>query len=90
MKNFLMMIFAGMIGAGLTGIFRATSLENVATAQSITEAISSGFCTVRVGMGRVTAGGRCYNGQVMSGTMTNDLIYCSDINVSCSNVAESN
>jgi hypothetical protein len=90
MKNFLLMIVAGMIGAGLMGTFGAQCFETVATAQSITDAISSGFCTVRVGIGRATTGGRCYNGQVMSGTATNDLIYCSDITVSCSNVSESN
>ena len=39
MKNFLMMIGAGALGAGLTMTFTSKSFESTATAQAITEAI---------------------------------------------------
>lgn len=91
MKNFMMMIGAGALGAGLTLTFTSKSFESTATAQAITEAIRTNMCSVRVGYQRITTGGRCFTGEVMTGIM-NDYIYCSDITVTCLNdlAAEAN
>lgn len=39
-------------------------------------------CQTRVGPARLTAGSRCWNNTVMTGTF-NDYIYCAEIQVIC-------
>jgi hypothetical protein len=89
MKNFLMMILAGAIGAGITAIFPLKSLESTATAQAVQDAIRAGACTVKVGYQRPSPMGRCYRGEAMTGYI-NETIYCSEITVNCSDATPAN
>jgi hypothetical protein len=82
MKNFILMMIAGSLGAGLTTTFLSKSYETTATAQTLNEAIRSGTCQVTVGFQRLTGSNRCNTQEVMSGVFQN-YIYCSKLDVSC-------
>ena len=86
MKNFLVSLFAGAIGAGLFATFIAPSFASPSSApidaNQIHDAIQTGQCQAVAGYPRMTGGGRCFSGEVMTGTWDN-YIYCADIRVTC-------
>lgn len=81
MKKLLMPFLAGLAGATVAMSFIGKSFATI-DASEIDAAIQSGQCQVYVGSGSMTAGSRCFRGEVMTGYW-NDTILCANINVTC-------
>ena len=86
MKNFLVSLFAGAIGAGLFATFIAPSFASPSSApidaNQIHDAIQTGQCQAVAGHARMTGGGRCFNGEVLTGAWDRYL-YGADLQVTC-------
>lgn len=81
MKQIFVSFLAGLAGAAVAMTLVSKSFATATTAD-MNNALASGQCQVDIGRGYLTAGSRCFRGEVMTG-IWDDTIYCAAVNVTC-------
>lgn len=81
MRNILISMISGALGASLAGAFFTTSYATNDN-ERLKSLIQTGACQVEVSQSMMTPGVQCYSNSVMTG-LWNDNIYCASITVTC-------
>lgn len=81
MKNIIVSMLSGAIGAGLVTAFVSSSYATT-THELAKDMLTSGSCNVELTYPTMSVGDRCFDNTVTVG-IWNDNLYCSQIKVTC-------